>query len=54
MKVKIKKVREKAVIPKYAKEGDAGLDLTAVDRKVEGIWITYYTGLAMEIPPGYL
>ena len=54
MEVKIKKVREKAVIPKYAKSGDAGLDLTAVDRKVEGHWITYYTGLAMEIQPGYV
>lgn len=31
MKVKIKKLREDAVIPSYAKEGDAGLDLTAVD-----------------------
>ena len=54
MKVKIKKTREKAVIPKYAKPGDAGIDLTAVDRKVEGNWNTYYTGLAMEIPEGYV
>tara|TARA_Y100000592_G_scaffold39919_1_gene63283 strand:- start:672 stop:1082 length:411 start_codon:yes stop_codon:yes gene_type:complete len=54
MKVKIKKIREKATIPKYAKPGDAGIDLTAVDRKAEGMWITYYTGLAMEIPPGYV
>ena len=54
MKIKIKKVREKAIIPKYAKEGDAGLDLTAVDRKSEGIWITYYTGLSMEIPKGHV
>ena len=54
MKVKIKKTREKAIIPKYAKLGDAGLDLVAVDRKVEGMWVTYYTGLAMEIPKGYV
>ena len=54
MKVRIKKVREKAVIPKYAKPGDAGIDLTAVDRKVEGMWITYYTGLAMEIPENHV
>lgn len=31
MKVKIKKLREEAVVPRYAKEGDAGLDLTAVE-----------------------
>ena len=35
MKVKIKKTREKAVIPKYAKPGDAGIDLTALDRDWE-------------------
>ena len=54
MKVKVKKVRENAIIPNYAKSGDAGIDLTAVDRSVEGIWITYYTGLSMEIPEGYV
>ena len=54
MKVKIKKVRENAIIPKYAKPGDAGIDLTAADRSVKGIWITYYTGLAMEIPYGHV
>ena len=54
MIVKIKKTRKSAIIPKYAKPGDAGLDLTAADRKVEGIWNTYYTGLAVEIPSGYV
>ena len=54
MKIKIKKLRKDVIIPKYAKPGDAGIDLTAVDRKVEGMWITYYTGLAMEIPTGYV
>lgn len=33
MKVKIKKLHPDAVIPKYAKDGDAGLDLTAVGYK---------------------
>ena len=28
MKIKIKKLSENAVIPKYAKNGDAGMDLT--------------------------
>ena len=52
MKVKIKKLHPDAVIPKYAKPGDAGMDLTAVDvefdheRKI----VVYGTGLALEIP----
>lgn len=54
MKVKIKKLRKNVIIPSYAKHGDAGIDLTAIDKKVEGMWITYYTGLAMEIPEGYV
>ena len=54
MKVKIKKLRERAIIPKDAKPGDAGIDLSAADRSVKGIWITYYTGLAIEIPEGYV
>ena len=55
MKVGIKKLHENAVIPKYAKPGDAGLDLTAVEIiEDEGFQITYKTGLAMEIPLGYV
>jgi dUTP pyrophosphatase len=54
IKVKIKKLHETAVIPRYAKPGDAGMDLTAVEAYEEGMWITYRTGLAMEIPQGYV
>ena len=50
VKVKIKRLHEDAVIPKYAKPGDAGLDLTAVDIEVDGTVLTYKTGLAVEIP----
>jgi len=50
MKVKIKKLHEDAVIPGYAKDGDAGMDLTAVDVESDGGVITYKTGLAVEIP----
>ena len=50
MKVKIKKLHEDAIIPKYAKDGDAGMDLTAVDVESDGGIITYKTGLAVEIP----
>ena len=50
MKVKIKKLHEDAIIPKYAKDGDAGMDLTAVDVSADEGTITYKTGLAVEIP----
>lgn len=54
--VKFKKLTEDTVIPSYAKEGDAGLDLTAVsfeyDEKLDAY--VYHTGLAMEIPKGYV
>jgi|TARA_R100000030_G_C3221546_1_gene116053 dUTP pyrophosphatase len=50
VKVKIKKLHPDAVIPKYSKLGDAGLDLTAVDVVADGSVLTYKTGLAIEIP----
>ena len=55
MKVKIKRLDKSAVIPKYAKEGDAGLDLTATAYKVneKGQYI-YTSDLALEIPDGYV
>lgn len=56
MQVKIKKLHDSAIIPKYAKAGDAGLDLTATSKKVyDGdLCITYGTGLSIEIPEGYV
>ena len=55
MKVAVKKLHPNAVIPTYAKPGDAGLDLTAVEViNDEGFQITYKTGLAFEIPLGYV
>ena len=54
MKVKITKTHPDAVIPSYAKTGDAGMDLTAVTAVYEASHITYNTGLAIEIPPGYV
>lgn len=55
MKVKIKRLDKSAVIPKYAKDGDAGLDLTATAYKVneKGQYI-YNSDLALEIPDGYV
>lgn len=55
MKVKIKKLHPDAVIPAYAKAGDAGMDLTAttISLDVHGN-ICYGTGLAFEIPEGHV
>ena len=55
MKVRIKKLHKNAVIPAYAKQGDAGLDFTAVEMSKDNVGnITYHTGLAVEIPQGYV
>ena len=56
MKVKIKKLHENAIIPKYAKSGDAGLDLTAISEtwNEDNTIVTYDTGLAIEIPEEYV
>ena len=56
LKVKVKRLCDGAVLPSRAHEGDAGFDLVAVsvdeDRK-RGI-VTYGTGIALEIPEGYV
>jgi dUTP pyrophosphatase len=54
MKLNFKKLHETAVIPQYAKEGDAGLDLTAIAFKSDDGVITYRTGLAVEVPEGHV
>ena len=55
MEVKIKKLHPDAIIPKYAKPGDAGLDLTATSMEYDEYGnICYGTGLAFEIPEGYV
>jgi dUTP pyrophosphatase len=54
MVVKIKKLVENAVIPAYSKKGDAGLDLTAVSVSFEKNYVSYKTGLAVEIPEGFV
>jgi dUTP pyrophosphatase len=55
MLVNIKKLVPEAVLPLYAKVGDAGMDLvaTSVDYSNE-YYIEYGTGLAVEIPEGYV
>jgi len=66
MQVKFKILDRLAVLPSYAKAGDAGLDLTAIDSGVMKVEETtgstprhaeyreYRTGLAVEIPNGYV
>lgn len=55
MKLKVKKLHEDAVLPKYAKPGDAGQDLTAIDDgTVHDLFVEYRTGLAFEVPPGHV
>ena len=54
MKVRIKKLNPNAIIPTYAKEGDAGMDLVATSMNFDGTQITYGTGLAIEIPEGFV
>lgn len=57
--MRIKKLHEKAVVPHYATEGSAGLDLTVISDE-DTIIIPYQstmlcrTGLAFEIPKGYV
>lgn len=57
--MRIKKLHEKAVVPHYATEGSAGLDLTVISDE-DTIIIPYQstmlcrTGLSFEIPKGYV
>jgi dUTP pyrophosphatase len=54
LNIKVKKLHPEAVIPKYSRDGDAGLDLTAISVSIEKDWISYDTGLSFEIPNGYV
>lgn len=55
MKVKIKKLTQEAVIPKYSKPGDAGMDLVATSKHYDKYGnVCFGTGLSFEIPVGYV
>lgn len=54
MNVKIKKYDTRAVIPSYAKDGDAGMDLTCVLIEYTDDYIEYDTQLAFSIPNGFV
>ena len=52
--INIKKTNELAIIPKYAHSTDAGMDLVAVSMNETDKYIEYDTGIALEIPKGYV
>lgn len=55
MEVKIKKLNEQAVLPHKAHPTDAGFDLVATSRAIDEYGnVVYGTGLAFEIPEGYV
>lgn len=55
LQVNIKKLSDNAAIPTYAKDGDAGMDLTATSKSYDEHGnVVYGTSLAFEIPKGYV
>lgn len=50
MKVKIRKLHERAVIPTYATDGSGAFDLTATTKQGQ----VYGTGLSVEVPKGHV
>ncbi|GAA0740425.1 dUTP diphosphatase [Clostridium oceanicum] len=52
LELKIKKLNEEAIIPKYAHDSDAGMDLYSVENKTinVGETILVKTGIAIELP----
>jgi dUTP pyrophosphatase len=54
--LKFKRLVPEAVVPSYAKPGDAGMDLTATSKEwdEEKQCVVFGTGLAVEIPEGYV
>lgn len=54
LKIKFKKMNPNAVIPKQGTAGAAGFDLTAVSIEKNETMLKYDTGIAVEIPHGYV
>ena len=53
MRLKVKRLSEHAVLPAFARAGDAGMDLCASQdvRLAPGEWKLVPTGIAIELPP---
>jgi len=55
LQIKFKKLCPNAVVPYQATPGSAGFDLTAISvHEVSGNVWKYHTGIAVEIPEGYV
>jgi len=56
MEINIKLSHPDAVVPSYSMQGDAGLDMTAVEKVVntEHNFIEYNTGISVELPRGFV
>lgn len=55
LEVKIKQLSPESVVPTYAKDGDAGMDLTATSKSYDEYGnVVYGTSLAFELPKGYV
>jgi dUTP pyrophosphatase len=55
MQLKVKKLYKDVKLPSYSRKGDAGIDLFAHTLEfVKSTQIKYGTGIAMEIPTGYV
>ena len=54
LQIKFKKMNPNAVMPRKGTTGAAGFDLTAVWLEATETTLKYDTGIAVEIPPGYV
>lgn len=59
MEIKFKRLVDEAVLPIRAHKGDAGIDLTCIKittviNECGQLMLVYHTGLAIEIPEGYV
>jgi dUTP pyrophosphatase len=54
MKLKVKKLHDAAIVPTYARPGDAGMDLYAIEELAiaAGETALVHTGISIELPPG--
>ncbi len=55
MRIKLKRLNENAIVPKYAHYGDAAVDLYASSKYEDEFGnVCYGTGFALEVPEGYV
>jgi dUTP pyrophosphatase len=56
IKVKVKKLSPDAILPKYAHEGDAGMDLFSIEDLIikAGERALVHTGIYIELPQGFV